>query len=346
MALRHIVDWESKNKNITTNVDNENWLVLKKKFDNKSVTRFDLMLYSLRSGNYNLTRRSINRLIRNDSLAIPAGELFTIHNNSVSLQTFLRQIAYSSLTHSAYALLAARLVCEMYKIPLTKFARLTIKEYNSSVIVGVDIILPKWLTTILDRQKRMALQIGMGDDDPLFFVMRWSDMKKTSLQSRAIRLNDPEITDTLYKFRIAHKYSVSDYIDKFVTFCGMPNNAILQVLPPEYTGTKFHSEKSIYGKLVTVYDYDSESKRRIVRTFGYLVWAHNGLYLIHSNEGFLWCPYYLLGEPTVRKDRIKDNNLKLDLHKLGYYPIEFYENIKDHKMLRNHTITRKVIASC
>lgn len=340
MALKHIVNWDNAYHNITSQIDFVNWNLLKQEYGDKSFTRMSLILRALQK-DYNSMARSLNRLLRNDGLSIPMGQYFTIRNGNPSLSSFLYALYKSCKTHSAYALLATRVATEFFELEPRLLCNIGVGEYNGEEFTTLGLSLPPWLCVILDRQKHLALQAGMDDNDPLFFVMRWTDVKKSALRVRGIKTDDPEIVDALYTFRMRYGYAINTYITNFATFAGMQNDAILQVLPPEYTGTKFqfenpHSKRSVYGKLVEIYEYNES--RRTVCDFGYIIWGKEGLYLVHSNKGLVWCPYYLLGQPTVRPNRSKDNQLKLDLYKLGYYPKEFYENINDHKTLRSHTI--------
>lgn len=338
MELRHTIKWQHKYNNIKNGTDHRNWTNLKNKFDNQSLTRFDLILNALGTPNYNTTRTSVNKIIRNDFLVLPRGEFFSIQNSYPDLATFLCQLQKVCTTHTAYAIICARLVCEFLRISLSAFAKMTVVEYNSH-----RENLPEWLRHVLDRQQRIAVNSGLEDTDPLFFVMRWSDLHKTSLTMRHLKLDDTEITDTLFKFKARYNYSISEYVKSYVVFSGMRPGAILQHVIPGYTGTQFNSDHNLYGKAVSIYEYDENRRKRTIRTFGYLVWGEKGLYLVHTNEGCLWCPYYLLGVPTVRPNREKDNNLKLELSNLGYLPIEFYEGINTHRVLRQHKVERRPI---
>lgn len=338
MELRHTVRWKDKYNNIKNGTDHRSWTRLKNKFDGRSLTRFDLLLDALNTPNYNTARVSINKVLRNDLLTLPKGEFFSIQNQYPDLPTFLGQLQKVCTTHTAYALICARLACEFLRLSLSNFAKLTIIEYN-----GVRETLPEWLRYVLDRQRQIAINSGLEDSDPLFFVMRWSDFHKTSLTMRHIKLDDTEVTDTLYKFKMRYNYSIGEYVKSYVVFSGMPPGAIIQHVIPGYTGTQFNSDHSLYGKVVSIYEYSDVRRKRAIRAFGYILWGEKGIYLVHTDEGAVWCPYYLLGTPTVRPNREKDHNLKMSLANLGYESPEFYRNISDHRTLRGHRIQRKPI---
>lgn len=343
MGLKHIINWKDKNDNVVTSTDHETWLNLSSDYEKKSITRYDLILYAIKRANYNLHARSINKVIRNDLLTVPKGQFFTEVNRTPKLTIYLQCLHKVCKTHTAYALLALKPLCEFCKIPLSEFAKMTVLEYNSKQGCISNWSLPEWALSILDRQLAIAYKTGLDDTDPLFFVMRWSDFNKTNLVMRAVRISDIEITDVMHSFRYRYGYTISDYAVKYSKYCGLEYNAVLQTNVPEHTGMRFHSESNNYGRLVTVYEYEKAKQRRTIRCFGYLIWGCKGLYLVHTSEGILWCPYYLLGNPTVRPNRIRDERMKLDLHKLGYHNEEFYKQIKTHRELRRHTIMRRKI---
>jgi len=355
MELRRKINWETKRNLISNSKHFDLLKFLEEQIGNKSVTYIDLLNKLIQIGHKKYSNAWWDLFEHKEEYFMPPNIYYaTRQKHKVSLRESLDKLNLLCYSHSAYAALVLRICLSVHDVSMTKITQAKISDYdiNNSVIFE-NYTLPEWAKIVIDRQIKICHSLKMEDDDPLFFVMRYTDVTKIAIRSRHLLLDDPEITDVLYLFRINYGYSFASYVKEYAMYCGLKQSAIVisvdgLKIERKYMGVSAYKaiRHKKYFKLYNIitYTYNTKSKfinRKVIDMAYVLHMGEPGLYLVHGTLGIYKVPWYMLRMPIVRAGREKDHAIKNKLHMLGYYNKEFYDNIKSFKQLADHKITPK-----
>lgn len=350
--LKHIINWREISRHINNPLQHQIWTDAHKFFGNNPVDYYELYMWALTYSSdqlkYNTTAPILNGLIRNNALTLPPLHSITtrITDKTPKLQDFILDLKKTTPTHSAYAYMVAYICMSITnKSPfgglLKKINVMTVADYNSqNGILLEQYELPRWAQIVLDRQKRLAQSIGLSDDDPLFFIMRWNSYNKDYVYARAMLNTDDEYI--AIKRRTERKYGmrIQECIMCFTSYAGLKNGDSLQLVS-SYSGKRAYirSENSLNRHLQLVYHYIPSVGKRFYDYAYVLYELARGVYLMHGLKGYYVVNYSMLSHPYKKEQHMAQWN---QLYTLGYKDKDFYDNATGTEIAKHRIKPRKI----
>lgn len=355
MELRRKVDWKKKYEFVQNSLDFDLWKHLSDKFGDKSFTYIDGINSLLELG-FDKYILAWNRLFdKNTPLNGPVRLYVSKRKTAtIELDNFVKRLYHACHSHSAYSFFVLRLCGALQNTSASALLNIVISDYDTdSGTIKNLFTLPKWAKVVIDRQHKLCRQLGFMDTDPLLFVMRYIDSTKVALKARKMSLDDYEIVDALYLFRIKNGFAIYEYISSYAEHIGLKDSAmIISEYGRKTKRTLAENARNKtakigmhrkYNKLynIVAYIFNQKTKQLVRSTIdmGYVLLAvEPGIYLVHGTLGLYKVPWYMLRMPVVRKDREKDKRFKSALHTLGYYDSNYYDKIEKYTQLAEHKI--------
>lgn len=158
--------------------------------------------------------KNIKRILKYIGMDFPSEYgTFLSRVSEISLSEFLQNLRNECRTHSQYAYIAT------YILLRKKYKNISEFKYSDIKAIQQEIIYPKWIRLIWDRQYRLMKNASLSDDNFFFFMYT-----KDGQVLRSI--NEQDVSNVYAAFRSRYGYTVAEYIHDYYEFSGMSSGAV------------------------------------------------------------------------------------------------------------------------
>lgn len=312
------IKWNNVVKQLSDDNSYKEWAKLKKFFGSEKIDTLSLIEYQILR---NYPRKTemyyvVNRVSRHLGYSIPPQFGTAISGNfdsiSPNLDLFVMTLKNLCASHSIYALICASICYTKKSLYSMKYANNT-NWYNNA---------PKWLKIVLDRQHRLCQNSLLNEGDPFFFLF-----SETTGAFRSVNDFDYEFISSLMQEIMG--FTIGEYIWSFNKFAGMKGHKLL------FLGSNAGVDQELVNRrkrnvlspvsLLKISDKNSKPIQRSIKSHGFCLGEiENGIYIVHSIDGKVSAPFYLMDMPKIHVSKYHEklDSIQVQLYDMGYIPQE------------------------
>lgn len=321
------------------------WRALKEQFPHKPPTFLQIMAFCYKLGGakyYAQKSRTARYMSEEDYFVVKPPYANTQINTYPDMKEHISNLRRYATSYTVYSFMSAFSAMRKFKTVTQKYLfNMKIKDYDPNNFGGQS--LPEWLKIIIDRQYQLAINAGLGDDDPLFFVMR----KNKMLSENYIYLgkfNRTDLVETEELIEYHCDYNIFDWVSNSLIFYGMPKGALMltNVYASPYVNIRNKYVKHAY-RTAGIYTYNKRGERStygMCSVYGYI---EMGVFMAETAEhGPIRVPFYLMAKPYLSLTLSGSRRYREQIVNMGHISKEELSTMRNTRQLTDRKIkTRK-----